>query len=706
MSINQQSIDKINELINNLNYIELNENSCLIRGESQAYHKTSAIKFFGYIENNEQYFFNESYKFVLKYANNNEKYIIYYKIKKNIKLLHMPYLIIDSYLTEDQTKKTFENCLKLAECAFLYYNISINERYEIYAKCDAQIRNLTEDCDKNKIVADEKYYEYVQIYKRYPEFVDTNYRQQLIDPQQLKLFDELVDLENYIKNCKSEMKIYREKYCEDNSKYFARDEVIRLECVLHSISQLFVPVKHHDHWYFNTNFYKVSCEQIQGYYRNIDYPIIEFICSLNNYAQNKINGWLRYVNKLEDKQSQEIVICDKQIFEDYIEQNDICNCNNPNNICVNKQQVLANIESVEPVNIDIIYHYNDNIYGPKRLAKISNLDEISSYNYSLKYLNKLTDVDKLRVMTWNIHMWESNESEGTNFNEIFEHIEQVNPDIICFQEYIDLTINGFLIYYKSNDKHPKFDYMKLNYLDNFFKKYEIISRCVTDSKQIEDFVSYDDIEISIENIVFRNKNSLESDNFVNAEIHTFVGEMETKCDVKCKISYKQNEFDLYNIHLSINDNDRMNHINNLLSRIQKEDNVIIMGDFNDYLKDDYDDATYLKLIDDKKNYTSNASGANKLINKTNDFIDVFQYIKKKVGEISSTYLNYLIPINTTIYGGRTDFIYLNKNFIKNFNILGGYKLYTNASDHSLLVIDFDVSKNMFGGKYKKYVLKK
>ncbi len=48
-------------------------------------------------------------------------------------------------------------------------------------------------------------------------------------------------------------------------------------------------------------------------------------------------------------------------------------------------------------------------------------------------------VKKIRVMTYNVHLFNLYESENGNFKEMFEYIKSKEADVICFQEFFTLS---------------------------------------------------------------------------------------------------------------------------------------------------------------------------------------------------------------------------------------------------------------------------
>ena len=105
----------------------------------------------------------------------------------------------------------------------------------------------------------------------------------------------------------------------------------------------------------------------------------------------------------------------------------------------------------------------------------------------------------------------------------------------------------------------------------------------------------------------------------------------------------------------------------------KTTNVVIMGDFNSYRRDDYSEEDLDKL---------------KKIKKYHGWPDIFETPKKirSLGYVDSfvkffktTKQKGNFPKNTSKYGGRVDFIFVNKEI--SFPILGCYVMFTELSDH-------------------------
>lgn len=170
-----------------------------------------------------------------------------------------------------------------------------------------------------------------------------------------------------------------------------------------------------------------------------------------------------------------------------------------------------------------------------------------------------------------------------------------------------------------------------------------------------------------------------------------------------------------NIHFNIKDDERRKNIEKLLESIKKfkEKNHItsnelniILGDFNDYAAIDYGQQDFKKLEVEKSVFSGNIGIVGQTLHD-NNYVDIFQYIRSKLIDINDVNANKIIPKNTTIYGGRTDYIYIENmdTNIKN-HIFGAYKLYTNSSDHSPLILDLKLKEEQHGGNlYKKKYIK-
>ncbi len=124
--------------------------------------------------------------------------------------------------------------------------------------------------------------------------------------------------------------------------------------------------------------------------------------------------------------------------------------------------------------------------------------------------------------------------------------------------------------------------------------------------------------------------------------------------------------------------DKMENIN--------KKNIVIMGDFNSYKREDYDEENYQRLTTLKKSISPDMNIFRAIeYMEQNGYIDTYQTRANDLG----VSLQDIIPINTTDKGGRIDFIFIKQGSdIKINNI---YTYYTSVSDHIPIIADISIS---------------
>lgn len=319
---------------------------------------------------------------------------------------------------------------------------------------------------------------------------------------------------------------------------------------------------------------------------------------------------------------------------------------------------------------------NDTKIG-HNLLSISN----ENYNTSLEKMNNLrNNIHVLRIMTFNVHEWKDSKN-NVNYEKMIIDIINVFPDILCLQEdKIGLPHN----YINSKIQNPT-----LNLFDLHYKK---INHCNADNNLINSIY----IKKTIENRVIHSET-------LNIGKNTSTNDAQNRCATKITyINNKNEQIDIINVHLhysNINDDAKKNIVN-LVENI-KTSNKIILGDFNNYNKKDL-------ANDNLKNQFDIAKGR---YNEGDKSFEICEYLENEgMFDAYELYLNDINyqdrykykPLNTTRFGGRIDHIYLPDNF----KILGVYKLYSESSDHSPIIIDllddqnFNNSTNL---KFSEYV---
>jgi len=194
-------------------------------------------------------------------------------------------------------------------------------------------------------------------------------------------------------------------------------------------------------------------------------------------------------------------------------------------------------------------------------TEVGNIDDIISFGSE----------DTLDIITWNLEWFPKNES---TISFVSEFILSLSPDIIALQEISDQYSFNLLIEslgegwvgYRDNTDYQELAYIiNLNQVNLINEPYEILN-------DYEYFFAYRPPYVA--NIEFDNK-----------------------------------AFSIIDVHLKCCDGSedrRMasaEYLKNYVDTYYEQDNVIILGDFNDELTDARDENVFLNFLDDRDNYS-------------------------------------------------------------------------------------------------------
>lgn len=341
---------------------------------------------------------------------------------------------------------------------------------------------------------------------------------------------------------------------------------------------------------------------------------------------------------------------------------------------LSKNILIPHSDLLQPIQQqDKIVDKNDNInVGSIKISSIRILNGIDGYQQSMQALNPLKNNDKvIRIMTYNIYEWSRwnvlynayNNHAVAKFDDIF----RVSPTIVCLQEYNEIIFDP-----------TKNDIDAITAFNQFKDQYELVGMCKAD----QGFVGI------LYNIIYIKRNSGFQVEILNQDAYN-IGDIQ-RCGVFADLKYNGKTICIIaNIHLEVKNVDyRLQNIDNALTKLNKYNinNKIILGDFNSYRKNDYTVEQLQRLKDIKgPHYIPTFEVTDKL--ESQGWIDSFT---KFFTEINAEKKDWQYPVNTNRYGGRVDFIYVNSEW--NLPILGTYKLYSDASDHSPIIVDFYFDK--------------
>jgi endonuclease/exonuclease/phosphatase family metal-dependent hydrolase len=242
----------------------------------------------------------------------------------------------------------------------------------------------------------------------------------------------------------------------------------------------------------------------------------------------------------------------------------------------------------------------------------------------------------LRIMSFNVQLW-SDCDKNNNINKVFDTIEIVNPDIICFQEALlgrCVTLNIL----QRNLKKAGYLYFELcnNYGINIIaSKYEIASSSI----------------LRLNSTVKINRYAMCCSFIINNK----------------KIKIVTTHLDLYDETEEV----RLKQIKQIIEEYGTD--VILVGDFNSLQRSDYSNEYWNDIVnDDKKRDVTSQT-------KVTDYLD-------SVGMVDSyTKLNKNLPVISVWSMRRVDYIFMDKN--TKYNVINCFIFPSLASDHMPIVAD-------------------
>jgi endonuclease/exonuclease/phosphatase family metal-dependent hydrolase len=336
---------------------------------------------------------------------------------------------------------------------------------------------------------------------------------------------------------------------------------------------------------------------------------------------------------------------------------------------------------------------------PNYLGKlfIGNNKQFSNmYNHIAEYKR-----DKLRIMTYNIHMWqgvigdESNWSHKTdNRNNIIDVINKLKPDILCLQEVlykdeiISLLLKDYMIL-SSCSVVPS--YYAIPYMTMVFIKKEAketyINKYDNDGLFKAICTTYDDCFFG------QTVGSFKQMTLPNSNVYGVT--TETKCFIKFSMPL----FDIICTHLTAYDKEgknRLSELSSLRESLNSNRKTLILGDFNLVNTKEYNDPGFSKYI---KTNIENKFGFTQIeydtITQNYGWVDIY----KMKAEQSGRFVNYS---NWT--GFRVDYIFLANWTPREIDNIDSYFYYSSASDHIPLILDIE-DKDYISNRDQKNVPK-
>ncbi len=387
---------------------------------------------------------------------------------------------------------------------------------------------------------------------------------------------------------------------------------------------------------------------------NVDYVIANWLTSMNL----DFDGWIRQVTSKEKKDSQEILLFPNSVNKLVI--NDGCNCKLINSTCTKNTRTY---------------------------------DKKLSYERPKEKVNR----DDLRILSYNIHFWSSYNmgQKSPIVYGVIKNILTIKPDIISIQED-DGTLEFTAV--NKSSYNDEYHHMLLELNTN----YEKINGCKYDNKFYNTIYIKNTIKsrYNIE-IIDSTENNIQSEEWFDARCVTILL-FNNPLDQNDKFIYA-------NTHINSEIERGPENFNNLITLIDKHSNndeipVIITGDFNAYHKNDYNNEQKEKLCASKKIVWDIDDGKcddiyfiDKYIGNGKKYKDMFHSLKEKqlIDEV---------PIDTTIYGGRIDFLIGNNSFYNKYQITNGQVIKEWSSDHTPIFVDIRYTNDKKqGGSYEVYV---
>lgn len=284
----------------------------------------------------------------------------------------------------------------------------------------------------------------------------------------------------------------------------------------------------------------------------------------------------------------------------------------------------------------------------------------SVFNWYYNGLVKKKPDNAVRLMTWNVHEW-TNKGMLNKKGEMIDAIcDQIKPDVLSIQESTSSNVGNLC------KKNHRLDF---------------VIQCDADQGNSG----------QLRNSVFADESKFKS----VTSPQTFKLGNNNRCGSSIILEHNATKikFAVVNVHLEVTSSAmRKENIQKLLEHInahvkQHTNNIFIMGDFNSYMKEDYNPEQMKDLEKIKTGYgwPDIFDAVDLLRNKGYEDI-----IKKIYGEDYNKH----IPINTNQFGGRIDFIFVNKENAL-LNNVKTYTYYNSYSDHIPIIADivFDTTIN-------------
>lgn len=267
----------------------------------------------------------------------------------------------------------------------------------------------------------------------------------------------------------------------------------------------------------------------------------------------------------------------------------------------------------------------------------------------LEFINKKSltlykqNINKLNIISFNIHYFR-NVFKKYKYNNLICFIKKYQPNILCLQEVFLSNYIIDIIYFPSKNTFFK-DLQNIGY--NYIK-WDKNSGLLT--------------AIKSNNQLIVNKYKL------------IKFEDKDKACLLTIINYNNKIIHIYNLHLNVkSENIRFQQFYNVFLNINKNNNNIILGDFNSLTRNDYSNNTFQNMIIQKRKFIPNIIYLTNFINKY--FIDCI------------IYKNNNSTNNTSFFKVRVDYIFISKSLENNNN-----KLFVLddvvISDHYPLLFEF------------------
>ena len=290
------------------------------------------------------------------------------------------------------------------------------------------------------------------------------------------------------------------------------------------------------------------------------------------------------------------------------------------------------------------------IYLTQKDLKSHYIYDNENNKYLNKYIPNYSNQNVLRIITFNIYMW-NNLWQKNNVDEVGRIILELNSDIIILQEaLLDDNID------KLKKLLHKYFFIKHNCLRGVNTP---ICTLIITKYPILDAYSYPITKTPIE-----------------------TDDIECQVLIHSIIKLPNNKImDIFGVHLDVHDeteNTRYNQINdiiNLISKNRKSNSVIIGGDFNALNKNNYSYSEWEWIKNNnlgrKPQVMTQTKAIELLLN--NGYVSCDKKNKNKY----------------TVWSGRTvDHIFINNNF--EYKLLDIYRYFTNCSDHLPVILDISL----------------